>query len=365
MTLLTYCTNIHPGESWDETFANVRTHVLAVKTAVAPARPFPIGLRLSQQAAMAIDEPTAQSFQEWCAAHDCYVPTINGFPFGAFHATPVKEQVYLPDWRATARRDYTNRLAELLDFWLPTGVIGSISTVPVGFKAHVHSDEYGLVRQNLLATLEQLDRLRQKSGKRIVLALEPEPACVLATVPDLVIFLERLQFPPGLRDGIGICFDCCHLAVEFETPAQSLELLAQAGIPIGKVQISSALRLEGGDHAVAKQFLDPCYLHQVVIQAQDDNLVHYDDLPQALRAHASKIGEEWRVHFHVPIFIEKTELYGTTQFFIEATLPLLDPSLLLEVETYTWQVLPAELRTKTVTESIIREIQWLQRKQKI
>ncbi len=367
--MITYCTNIHPGESWDEIFLNLKTHFLTVKEAVSPNEPFPIGLRLSDRAAMEIGEKASNEFYEWCQENGCFVPTINGFSYGSFHSIPIKENVYLPDWRNKERVEYTKRLVDLLFQWLPKGVKGSISTVPIGFKKHVNPslpsftkrDMGGLdiVRQNLIDVLEHIDRLKQKSGKEIILSLEPEPGCVIETTEDVVRFFEQMSFPKGLRDGIGICYDCCHQAAEFENPIESLALLSMAKIKIGKVQVSSALRLNNFDRKILERLAEPCYLHQVVIEHQDGNLTRYNDIPDALRAHQRNTGEEWRIHFHVPIFIDNMATYGTTRVFIEEILPLLDRHILLEVETYTWHILPPELQTEKVTHSIIHEIQWV------
>ena len=357
--MITYCSNIHPGESFDEIFSNLQTHLLSIKQAVCPGQPFPIGLRLSNRAAFEIDEKTSARFQEWFQENDCFVPTINGFPYGPFGSSPVKEKVYLPDWRHFERVIYTKRLATLLESWLPRGVKGSISTVPIGFRKHIGPADLRVVKKNLINVLEHLDRLRQKSGKEIILSLEPEPACHLETVKETIQFFEQMAFPEGLKEGLGVCFDCCHQAVEFESPSESLKLLSYAQIKIGKVQITSALRVEDFDRRVLEKFCDPVYLHQVVIRQKDGRLLRYDDLPEALTHHPTGSDEEWRIHFHVPVFIDKMERYGTTQFFIEEILPLLDRDILLEVETYTWHVLPTELQKETVTQSIIREIEWV------
>jgi hypothetical protein len=135
--VITYCTNIHPAESWRETERNLRTHLPAVKRALSPGEPFPIGLWLSNRAAFELDERALRAFGDWCRQEGLFVPTINGFPFGRFHGAAVKEKVYLPDWRSRERVDYTKRLAELLDGWLPEGMAGSVSTVPVGFRRHI------------------------------------------------------------------------------------------------------------------------------------------------------------------------------------------------------------------------------------
>jgi hypothetical protein len=356
--VITYCTNIHPGESWDETFLNLRTHLLAVKKALSPVEDFPIGLWLSNRAAFEIDEKASAEFCEWCLENGCFVPTINGFPYGSFHATAVKEKVYLPDWRSRERTEYTKRLADILDRWLPDGVSGSISTVPVGFRRHIGQDDYPLIRRNLLDVLEHMDLLKQKSGKEILLALEPEPGCVLETTGDAVHLFQQMAFPDRLKDGIGLCLDCCHQAIEFERPAESIKRLSDAGIRLGKVQLSSALRLQNVDRRVLAKFCEPTYLHQVVIRQPDGELSRYDDLPEALQRHRNIDGEEWRVHFHVPIFMNGTEEHETTRFFLQEILPLMDDHLLLEVETYTWDILPPEFKGKTVAESIVREIQW-------
>jgi hypothetical protein len=356
--MITYCTNIHPGESWGETFQNLQAYIPPIAAAVSPAAPFPIGLRLSGRASLEIDDRASAEFTDWLQRSNSFVPTLNGFPHGSFHGSAVKQNVYLPDWRNGERPDYTVRLADLLDSWLPENVQGSISTVPVGFKRGF-SDESGAVRANLMRVLEHLDRLRQKSGKLILLALEPEPGCLLETTHEVVSFFERMAFPDELRRGLGVCFDCCHQAVEFETPSHSQKLLADAGIAIAKVQVSSALRVKNPDRALLEKFCEPCYLHQVVIRNETGELVRFTDLPDALREHRSANGDEWRIHFHVPIFIDRLEQFETTGYFITETLPLLEPHVLLEVETYTWEVLPPELRMADVTQSIIREIEWL------
>lgn len=358
--MITYCTNIYPGESWDEVFLNLTTHLPAVKNAVSPDDIFPVGLRLSNLASLEIDDNISARFHEWCIKNDFSVSTINGFPFGSFHSSRIKECVYMPDWRSDERVGYTKRLAGLLDAWLPIGTAGSISTVPVGFKGHIADEDHGLVRQNLMNVLEHLDRLKQKSGKEIVLSIEPEPGCLLETADDVIRFFERMKFPAGIKDSIGICFDCCHHAVEFEDPDESLSMLLNAGVRIGKVQVSSALSCTGNKFRILEGFSEPCYLHQVVIREQGGNLLRYNDIPDALRDRGEDEGNEWRVHFHLPVFLEKAGLYSTTRGFTEKILSILDKDILLEVETYTWDVLPDELRHGTVTDSIIREIQWVQ-----
>ena len=357
--MITYCTNIHPGESWEEVFLNLQTHVTAVKEAVCPDLPFPIGLRLSNRATLSLNEKAARDFHSWCEEYCCFVPTLNGFPYGSFHHDVIKYQVYLPDWRSKERCDYTKRLACLLDRWLPDNTIGSISTVPIGFRGHVDKGDYGLIRQNLIDVLEYMDALRQKSGKEIILSLEPEPGCILETTQDVILFFEKMHFPDAIKDAVGICFDCCHQAIVFEEPAEALSRLDAAAIRIGKFQVSSALRLIEPDPDVLERFCESTYLHQVAVRKQNGRLARYDDIPEALLTHHSSENEEWRIHFHVPIFLDSAVNCGTTQGFIKEALPLMQKGTLQEIETYTWNILPMELKLDSITASLIREIEWL------
>lgn len=356
---LTYCTNIHPGESWPEIFAAIRTHVPAVKTRLSPDRPFPIGLRLSGRAAREISAAEAINFHRWCRKSGCYVATVNGFPYGTFHHRPIKHQVYLPDWRFAERLDYTKRLVDLLALWLPEGVTGSISTVPVGFRAAVGPEGFSQAQKHLVLALEYLDRLARRTGRQILLAIEPEPGCVVETTGEVVELFDRLALPARLRSHLAVCYDCCHQALQFEEPAASLRLLADHDIAIGHVQVSSALRLTGPRLDRLGRFREPCYLHQTVGRTADGRLLRYDDLDQAIAAAPAGI-EEWRVHFHLPVFLTAAGDCATTRFFLEGILPLLAAKdMKMEVETYTWSILPAELQGGSVTDCLVRELAWV------
>lgn len=356
--MVTYCTNIHPAESWDDTFANVRRYVPDVKKKVSPQAPFPIGLRLSGRAATELNIEAAKHFHAWCQENNCFVSTVNGFPYGTFHHIPVKESVYLPDWRHPERLRYTKQLAQYLSLWLPAGMRGSISTVPVGFKDYIGRNDVAIVKKHLLQALEFLEDIALKTGKEILLAMEPEPACVLETTMDAVRFFDQLDLPDSLRPFLAVCYDCCHQALQYESPVSSLELLAANDIRVGQVQVSSALRLEGSDIRSMHRFCEPCYLHQTVGSRPDGTLIRYHDLDQALAAAPPGVSE-WRIHFHIPVFIDRLTDCATTQPFLQEILPLFDDDVPLEVETYTWTVLPPDLQTPTVIDSIIREIEWV------
>ena len=385
---LTYCTNIHPGETWPEVYANLQRHLPRVRSRVAPDAAFGVGLRLSAAAAATLAEPARLAgFRRFLDENDFYVFTLNGFPYGAFHGVRVKESVYAPDWRDPARLAYTDQLADLLAQLLPEQWSGpaTVSTVPGAYKAALGgADDVEVIRQHLIRHVAHLVELERRTGHWIQLLLEPEPCCMLETVDETTrLFEEQLyagksaselaalagidvrRSREALRRHIGVCIDLCHAAVEFEDPESCFDVLAAAGIPVGKVQVSAGLAIRRFDaEAIGelRRFVDPVYLHQVV-ERGPRGLRRFADLPEALATlDDASPPDEWRVHFHVPVFHDDLGAFRSTRGFIEAALrrhrrkPL---SAQFEVETYTWDVLPAALRNVAVDEAIARELAWV------
>jgi len=386
---LSYCSNIHPGETWAEVLHNLQAHIPPIKAALSPHEPFGIGLRLSAIAIQELARPSALAeLREFLVLNNCYVFTINGFPYGPFHGEAVKESVYLPDWKDQARLDYSNRIADVFAEFLPPQLTGSISTVPGAFKSSVRlSEDIDRMTHHYVEQVAHLVELERRTGKHMVLALEPEPCCFLETVAEAIDYFTqhlwakssceqlaaRLKVTSAvaddlLRTHLTLCLDLCHAAVEFESCNDCLDALERAGIAVGKVQISSGLRvakMSAKNKHLLQPFVDDVYLHQVV-ENHKGKITRYVDLPEALAALGDSTEErEWRVHFHVPIFL--TELgemgeFSSTRFFIEEALQrhLLKPiSDHLEVETYTWDVLPQALRTQNVDDAIVRELDWV------
>jgi hypothetical protein len=394
---LTYCTNIHPGESWDAVFANLQQYVPEIKRAVAPAAPFGIGLRLSGHASRELleNDGNLAAFQAWLSREDCYVFTINGFPHGGFHGEAVKDNVHSPDWTTRERLTYTLRLFEILVRLLPEGVDGGISTSPLSYR-HWHREPAGMercMRKSALQLAEvaaRLHELGEQNGKELHLDIEPEPDGVLENVQEVIDYYRNWLIPQGsrylgrrlgfstsaaeecLRKHIRLCYDVCHFAIVHEEPERAFAALAREGIRIGKVQLSAALKLDmpadPGDAQTAAQLLQPfaesTYLHQVVARDQWGRTRSYPDLTEALdmRKRAKGRGlEEWRIHFHVPVFLPSYGALASTQGDILKVLRCLRKEALcrhLEVETYTWNVLPEPVQLD-LTDAIIREIQWV------
>ncbi len=387
---LTYCSNIHPGESWAEVSEALATSLPRIRQRLHVEGAMAVGLRLSAQAAEDLDAPGAlDRFRGFLRDGNYYVLTMNGFPYGAFHGTRVKERVYLPDWRDPRRLAYTNRLARQLATLLADrpDVEGCVSTVPGAFRAEVTSaGDIEAIASGVLAHAAYLVSLREETGVSIALALEPEPACHLETTDDAVAFFTRYLFNEeavagasraagvgltvdDVRRHVGVCLDTCHMAVEFEEPGAAITRLAAEGIRICKVQLSSALRLQAGDEsppfrAMLGRFAEDTYLHQVV-QRSAGGITRFTDLPDALAAaEREEPGQdrEWRIHFHVPIFLADAGVFQTTQAYLRSVLELLKDQPFcrsLEVETYTWDVLPPEYRTIDTCQAIARELTWV------
>ncbi len=382
---LTYCLNVHRGETWDECLDAIRTHARAVRTRVAPDRRFGLGLRLSRTAAEELrDGDRLADFRRFLADEGMYVFTVNGFPYGRFHDEPVKTDVYRPDWRTGERRDYTMLLADILADLLPVGVAGSISTVPVSYRPWITGDDDVARAAGMIAeTAGYLAAVRKRTGRDIRLALEPEPDCWVETTDELIAFatsplqrhgvarLVELGYAEDdaaaiLRHHVGACLDTAHLAVAFEDPVGSLGKLRAAGVGVAKIHLSAALRAEPGEPARRRlgDFADEVYLHQVKSRRTDGTLRTWADLPDALQEPGAADDGERRVHFHVPLFFESDGPLRSTADLLRGRFAamLRDGACEhLEIETYTYDVLPDDVRPADLAESIAREYEWVLR----
>ena len=366
---LAYSTNVHPGETWSDTFAALNRFTLPVRDSVAPNEPFGIGLRLSDQASRELVEPRVLGqFRDWLEANKCYVFTINGFPFGKFHGGRIKEKVFEPDWTSNERLDYTNRLFDILAALLPDGVEGSVSTLPGSFKEFVHGEaQVEVIRHNLWRCVDHIAALTEKFDRELHLGLEPEPFGLFENKDETLRFFESLRKDRAgddrLARHLGINYDACHFAVEYEDPLETLTAFQAAEIPVSKLHLSSALRCPGTAQATAllRSFADEIYLHQVIGRRSDGALIRYKDLPIAL-TQPDRL-QELRIHFHVPLYADLPVPLSTTSDSVVGTLDWLaanpQASSHLEIETYTWDVLPAHLRSATLVDQLTREYEWV------
>ncbi|EAZ80463.1 metabolite traffic protein EboE [Algoriphagus machipongonensis] len=392
-THLTYCTNIHPGESWGETFENLQNHIPNIQLKAAKNAPFGIGLRLSNKASLELKvDGELQKFKTWLAANNCYVFTMNGFPYGGFHGEVVKDKVHQPDWTTKDRRNYTIRLFELLAELLPEGMEGGISTSPLSYR-YWHKNQQELERAitksttHMVHVVEKLIEIKQKTGKVLHLDIEPEPDGILENTAEMLAFYKDWLLPMGARDlmdslamskedaenaikdHIRLCYDVCHFALVYEKPRAVFQAMKSAGIKIGKIQISAALKIDIPESIESKDairktlvpFAESTYLHQVIGRNADGQLESFRDLDRALAVLDQTKLKEWRIHFHVPVFLEDYGAVASTQSDILEVLDYLKEENVtehLEVETYTWDVLPEGMNID-IQSSIIRELEWV------
>ncbi len=384
---LTYSTLVHPGDDWAQMWASLTTYVPKVKARIAPGRRFGVSLRLSAESARTLAGSPAErdKLRGFLRDNDMYLYTVNAFPYGAFKGTKVKEQVYEPDWRSEERTRYTMNVADVLADVTPEDVSPSIQSAPLGFKPRVTGgDVVTSYTEHVLRTVAHLVEIDARTGRTVTLALEPEPFCFLETTDETVkYFTEHLysgeaaatlagmvripisEAHVALRKHLGVVFDICHQAVEYENITNSLQKLVDAGIPIFKLQEAAALHVpqvtqESVD--MLERYADTIYLTQTV-EKKDGKLTRFLNLEDAFIAWKRNPGpREWRTHFHVPVFLDELGPFRTTRFAIEDALrfhkskPL---SRQLEIETYTWDVLPDHLKTGDIVDYVCRELEWV------
>ncbi len=378
---LAYCTNVHAGSDLDALTANLSRHSLAVKARFAPDRPMGVGLWVAAPAAKKLlDPPRLADLSRFLAQRGLIPFTLNGFPFGDFHEPVVKQRVYHPTWFEAPRLHYTLDLVTILHAILPAGLEGSISTLPIAWRSPRPSDEQLRTAARQLAEVaRRLLQLEADTGRLIYVCLEPEPGCYLQHSGDVLPFFQHYLCQQGdeaqLRRYIRVCHDVCHSAVMFEDQAEVLQQYARQGIRVGKVQISSAVEVDfqqagPAQHARLIQqlasFAEDRYLHQTAMLLPDGRPpLFFDDLTEAL-AHAEHHKEYlqgiWRVHFHVPIYLERFGAIQTTRSHVRQCLEAVhtQPELThFEVETYAWGVLPAPLQHQELSDGIAQEMQWL------
>ena len=384
---LTYSTLVHPGDDWEQMWASLTTYVPKVKARIAPNQRFGVSLRLSANSAQTLVDSAAErdKLKKFLADNDMYLYTVNAFPYGAFKGTTVKEQVYEPDWRSEERTRYTTNVADVLADVCPADIAPSIQSAPLGFKPRVTgSDVVASYTGHVLRVVAHLVALEARTGRTVTLALEPEPFCFLETTDETVEYFSRhlyggaaaeylaklahipiSQAIGALRRHLGVVFDICHQAVEYENIAEALQKLVDAGIPIFKLQEAAALHVPQVTQSIVdtlKRYAKTIYLTQTV-EKKNGKLTRFLNLEDAFAAWDKDPGpREWRTHFHVPVFLDDLGPFRTTRFAVEEALrfhktkPL---SRQLEIETYTWDVLPENLKTGDIVDYVCRELDWV------
>lgn len=371
---LSYCTNVHPGKAVQDVLSGLRQHTIPARNQLGERIAAGLWLAASVVHELFQRPSSLHELQQLLVDGDLLCYTLNTFPYGDFHGERVKENVYLPDWTDPRRLAYTRDCAQLLAKLLPPGTEGSLSTVPLGFKGFDHpADFIDRCIAQLLQLAVDLDSLHDDTGKVLRLAIEPEPCCVLETTAECIAFFQRLfavaesrSLLDLARRHLGVCYDVCHQAVEFEDVTSSIQALNDAGIRINKVHLTCALEIiQPGQNPLAREqlarFAEPRYLHQTFARTAAGGLAHQLDLTQELCQSPPEpfcSADAWRVHFHVPVHREEFSALGTTREALKQALSAvsrLQYAPHLEVETYTWGVLPGE-QPETLAAGLVREL---------
>lgn len=392
---LTYCTNIHAASGWRNVLKTLEQYAPALKARLAPDEPFGIGLRLSSEESVELlQDGNLEEFRRILAERNCYVAVINGFPYGSFHNRVIKQDVFAPDWQMQDRLEYTLRLVKILSTLLPKGMDGGISTSPLSYKGWFDGAPsewvWQVMTENIVKSVAAMVEVRRRTGQMIHLDIEPEPDGLIENTDELIAYFADWLLPIGapnlaelagishaeaedaLQEHVQVCFDTCHFSIENENAAAALARFAEAGIKIGRVQVSAALEVDlpAGDAAraeIAKQletFAESTYLHQVIECRAGGELRHYPDLALALPNIYDPEAILWRVHFHVPLFVDEYHaVICSTRQEIEDTFAYLhahpETTTHLEIETYTWDILPPELKEDNLAHSIEHEYRWV------
>jgi sugar phosphate isomerase/epimerase len=384
---LTYSTLVHPGDTWPEMWNSLTTYVPQVKKRVAPNQAFGVSLRLAASSAQTLTTNAAErdKLKQFLADNDMYLYTVNAFPYGEFKNTLVKERVYEPDWRSEERAVYTMQVADILADVAAPGIDPTIQSPPLGFKPRVTGPEVvdAFTRQ-VIRTVAHLVKLKESTGTKVRLALEPEPYCFLETTEEALKYFDEHLYADksvlalsqatglssgaaqdALRDQLGMVYDICHQAVEYEDIGASLRALADAGVPVFKLQEAAAVRVpEVTQEKVdaLQRFADTVYLTQTV-ERKNGKIRRFLNLEDAFEAWKKDPGpREWRTHFHVPVFLDDLGDFRTTRFAIEDALKFHKANKLsphLEIETYTWDVLPEHLKTGDIVDYVEMELNWV------
>jgi sugar phosphate isomerase/epimerase len=351
---LAYCSNVHPADDLDGVAQQLERYAARVRERLDVPM-LGVGLWV---AAPALDISAAARLRSQLDRLSLEVVTLNGFPYRAFHAPVVKRDVYWPHWAQDERRSYTLGLAELLAVLLPAGIEeGSISTLPLGWREGWDDESQAAALRALGDLASELEALHARTGKRIRIALEPEPGCTVETIAQACDALAGLA-----PEWIGVCLDACHLAVQFETAADAVARLRESGVSIVKTQVSSALRVPDPSSAEGRELLarfdEPRFLHQVR-ECVNSHVEGVDDLPEALGG-ALPGEREWRVHFHVPVnsseHTTQDELGETLAALAGGSSPL---TRHFEVETYTWSVMrDAPTDDEGLVAGLAGELEW-------
>lgn len=385
---LTYSTLVHPADTWEDIWASLRQYVPQVKRNVCPDGPFGVSMRISHASSEALvaSPEKRRDLRAFLDDNDMYLYTVNAFPYGPFKNQIVKEQVYEPDWSSESRLRYTMNVASILAEIAPEFVNPSIQTPPLGFKPNATSNAViEAYAENIRKLVTHVNNIHRYKGRTVTLAIEPEPACFLETTGETVDFFNTaLRTEASFRNlagktgatleaaeeimarHVGVVYDICHQAVEYEDITQSLQALQENRIPVWKLQEAAAMMIPEVTREkveAVRKYARTIYLTQTHQRTEDGRITRFLNLEDAIAAwEKNPVPCEWRIHFHVPVFLDDLGPFRSTRFAISEALAFQKEHRIsdqLEIETYTWDVLPDELKSGDIVDYVTREIEWV------
>ncbi|MET7477023.1 metabolite traffic protein EboE [Streptomyces sp. NPDC005648] len=342
---LGYCSNVHQAEDLEGVISQLAEYAAPVRERLGVDR-LGIGLWLARDVVtrLSTDPATLERLKRELDLRGLETVTLNAFPYAGFHNEVVKKDVYLPDWADEARLRHTLDCARVLAGLLPQDAErGSVSTLPLAWREPWPRERADTARRALDRLADGLAAIEADTGRRIRVGFEPEPGCVVETTAQAVRELGGLD-----PERLGVCLDACHLAVQFEEPRAALDRLSAAGLPVVKLQASCAVEAADPADPVARKALrrlaEPRFLHQTRT-AREGDVLGVDDLGDALDGGLPTDSGPWRTHFHAPLHADPEPPLRTTAGHLTDVLAGLLGGLTalcdhIEVETYTWSVLP-------------------------
>lgn len=371
---LMYCSNIFKNNTQKQLFNNLNKLIKKLKSKFNKEKKFSIGLCASNKLSNELIK-NINIFSKYIKKKKINIPSLNGFSYNNFHKKITKDNIYWPDWSSIKRVNYTNNLIKLLDN-INNKNKKSISTMPISYKGWINKKNTVYIYYKTAKNLTKVTENIIKNKSNIIISIEPEPTCLIEKSQEFINYFNNWIKPlykkysinnkKNIKNIIGICYDICHFAVQFEKHEKILNNLEKENIIIGKLQISSALKIN--DDRTKKEnkqiiknlnvFKYSSFLHQINNINKNKTKI-YKDIKYSIKYLKKNIKSEWRIHFHIPIYINKYKNFRTTNNEIKNVMQNINKKNFtghIEIETYTYKNLSIRY---DILNSIINEYKWI------
>ncbi|MGW7686057.1 metabolite traffic protein EboE [Kribbella sp. NPDC054772] len=358
---LGYCATVHPATDLDDLIAGLDGCAGAVRSALG-VPVLGVGLWFPHRLAdrLANSPASLSKLRRSLHRNRLEVVTLNGTPHTNFTEKVVGSKLYCPDWTEPERLRYTLDLIDVLADLLPSdATYGSISTTPLAWRVPWSRARNRAAREAFDRVEQHIARTETRTGRKIRIAVETEPGCVLEMVGQAAAWLDRYTSPYGGASRIGVGLDTCHLAVQFEEPAESFELLRRAGVDVVKAQLAVAPTLVDPYDAAGRYLLGRLGSAKYLRQVREWGGPGVDDVAQAndLSGHTA-----WRMHAHLPAHAAPPDPLSVTTGVLDDCLTRLvggghPLTHHLESEVYAWPRAPKS--QQGLAKRVAKELAWV------